>query len=121
MKIITFESAELQFLFVNGNFSPRVCVCLFGSLVPIRRAGGSVRDAQEELGDVRGQRPVRGLLRGFGLGDRQTHRNQVQDLNCPGWKIWSQGPRDEDLERHGRGAGVRGKSIFNGIKNYKRD
>lgn len=88
-------------------------VCLFGWLVPIRRAGGSLRDAQEELGDVRGQRPVRGLLRGFGLRDRQTHRNQVQDLNRAGWKVRSQGPRDEDLERHGRGAGVRGEFTFN--------
>lgn len=72
--------------------------------------GGSLCDAQEELGDVRGQRPVRGILRGPGLGDRQTHRHQVQDLHRAGREVRRQGPRDEDLERHGRGAGVRGKN-----------
>lgn len=72
-------------------------------------AGGPLRDAEEELGAVRGQRPVRGLLRGLGLGDRQAHRHQVQDFHRARWEVRSPGSGDEDMERHGRGAGVRGE------------
>lgn len=81
--------------------------CLSPSYVGF--VGGSLRDAEEELGTVRRQRPVRGVLRGPGLRNRQTHWNQIQNLHRAGWEIWSQGPRDEDMERHGRGARVRGK------------
>lgn len=91
---------------------PRLCVSVRlpdGVVRPVF-LGGSLRDAQEELGDVRGQRPVRRLLRGPGLGDRQAHRHQVQDLHRPRREVRRQGPRDEDLERDGRGAGVRGKN-----------
>lgn len=80
-------------------------------MVVVPCVGGPLRDAQEELGGVRGQRPVRGVLRGLGLRDRQTHRHQVQDLHRSRREVRRQGPGDEDLERDGRGAGVRGEDF----------
>lgn len=83
----------VMFLQTDVSFSPYA-----GSV------GRSLRDAEEELGALRRQRPVWRILRGPGVRDSETHRNQVQNFNCTRREIWSQRSGDEDMERHGRRA-----------------
>lgn len=71
--------------------------------------GGSLCNAEEELGALWRQWPVWGILCGLGLRNSKTHWNKIQDLHCTRWEIWSQRYRHKDMEWHGWRARLRGK------------